>query len=535
MYRSVAVGTHGMVASAHPLASETGIHVLRTGGNAFDAAIAVNAVLAVTQPHMCGIGGDIFLLLYEAAGRTIHSYNGSGRSAQAADSRVLQQRGLSRMPYHGPLPITVPGCVDGWRAMHARFGSRSLRTLLEAAIDYATNGHPLSHGLASALRDGRRTFASRSDWQAAFLPTGELPAAGTRYRLPELGATLQSLASDGFAAFYEGALAARLVASARAEMGSRDSGYLLSEDDLATHQGEWVEPVSTTYREYMVYETAPNSQGVAALIALDLSEGFDLRAMGIGSADYLHTLVEAKQLAFAERNRYLTDPAFSPFPSSVLTKAYADELRRLIRPDVARAAVVTGSMGSQGDTTYFAVADEAGNLVSCIQSLYTSFGSGVVVDGVVFQNRGAYFSLADDHVNRLEPRKRTAHTLMASLVLRDGRPHLVFGSMGGDGQPQTHVQVMSNIFDFGMNIQDAIEAPRWMSGRPSGSNEPERLHVEDRVRADVLDELRKRGHDVRVEPAFTGIMGHAQGIMLGDQGELLGGADPRGDGAAIGF
>ncbi len=529
MHRSLAVGTHGMVASSHPLASEAGIHVMQQGGNAIDAAIATNAVLAVTQPHLCGIGGDLFYLIYEATTGIVHHYNGSGRSAYMATGDAVRAQGHATMPARGGIPVNVPGCIDAWEAALERFGTMPLPELMAAGIDYADDGFPISHGLVNALRNGQTTYADLPAWGRNFLPDGVVPSPGQRYRQQTLARTMRQIAHGGRETYYRGDVANRLVA------GLRHQGSLLNTRDFADHTGDWVDPMSSTYRGHTVYETAPNSQGIATLLALNILDGIELGRMPWGGADYLHWMIEAKQLAFADRNRYLTDPAFSPFPQQLLDTSYADQRRQLIDPHKAGSPPAGKVGGGQGDTTYFAVADGRGNLVSCIQSNYMGFGSGVVVDGIAFQNRGAYFSLDANHVNRLEPHKRTAHTLMAAMVFKKTRPFLVLGSMGGDGQPQTHMQLISNILDFGMNVQEAIEAPRWMSGKASGAAGPELLHVEDRITEEARAGLAQRGHHLAIEPAWTALMGHAQAIQIGNDGELLGGADPRGDGAAIGF
>lgn len=534
MHRPVVGGTRGMVAAGHPLPAFAGLRVLQEGGNAVDAMVATNAVLAVTQPNLCGIGGDLFALFYDARRREVTYLNGSGRCAATASVERLRGLGHAAMPVHGPLTVTVPGCVDAWEAALERYGTKPLRELLQPAIDYAERGFPISHKLSASIQAGLTLYREHPSWAANFAPAGRAPAPGSIYRQPALAETLHRIAEGGREAYYRGELARRLVA------GIRAAGGLLDEEDFACHQAEWLAPLRTDYRGHTVYTTAPNSQGLTTLLALNILQGYDLAGAGFQSPRALHLAIEAVKLAYAARDRFITDPDFSDIPvAALLDPAWADQARRRIDPDRAGAPVSPDPHDvTRGDTTYFAVADGDGNLVSCIESNYMGFGSGVVVDGVGFQNRGAYFSLDPNHVNRLEPRKRTMHTLMASLIFQGERPWLVFGSMGGDAQAQINLQAITHLVDFERNIQDAIEDPRFVFGRPRGGGPgSERLHLEPRYPDGVIAALRDLGHAVEVTAPWNSMMGHAQGIVLGAEQPvaLLGGADPRGDGYAAGW
>lgn len=534
MHRPVVGGVNGMVAAGHPLPAFTGAAVLRDGGNAIDAMVATNAVLAVTQPNLCGIGGDLFALFYDAKRREVTYLNGSGRCAAAMSIEAVRGRGHATMPVLGALTVNVPGCVDAWEAALDRYGTKPLRELLLPAIEYAERGFPISHKLSAAIERGLTFYKDHSTWAANFAPDGRAPAPGTMYRQPALAESLRRIAERGREGYYRGEQAARLVAGLRAQ------GSLLTEEDFALHQAEWMEPVRTTYRGRTVYNTAPNSQGLTTLLGLNILEGYDIAGAGFQSPRALHLAIEASKIAYNARDRYITDPDFATIPVEVLlSDAWAAEARRQIDPDRAGAPVSPDAHDvTRGDTTYFSVADGEGNLVSCIESNYMGFGAAVVVDGISFQNRGAGFSLDPGHVNRIEPRKRTMHTLMATLVFEGDRPRLVFGSMGGDGQAQINLQVLSHVIDFDRNIQDAIEDPRFIFGRPRGGGPgSERLHLEPRFPDGVIEALAGMGHQVELTEPWNHMQGHAQGILLGRDTPtpLLGGADPRGDGYAAGW
>lgn len=531
--RPVTMAPHGLVASPHYLASQAGVDILKKGGTAVDAAIATNAVLNVVYPHMCGIGGDAFWLIYSAAQKDLAFLNASGRSPYLATLEYFQKAGMDAVPLRGLLPVTIPGAVDGWFEAHHRYGNLSMSTILEPAIAYARDGYPISHILSFKIQEAAPELSRFPSSQNLFLPGGKSPGPGDLLTNLGLAESLAKIARDGRDVFYQGEIARQIVKF------SQENGGLLSEKDFQETKSTWGKPVSTTYRDYTVYETAPNSQGLAALLILNLLEEYDLSSLGYQSPDHLHLLVEAKKLAFADRNRYISDPERVKIPTEeLLSKDYAARRRSLIHKDRAAeaTAIPAGSFGR--DTIYLCVIDEAGNAVSLIQSLYFSFGSAVVAGetGIVLQNRGAYFSLDPNQVNCLQPHKRTFHTLMASMTFREGKPYMIFGTSGADGQPQTHVQVMTNVFDFGLNIQSAIEAPRWLSGRylvnqPEGS-----LTIEGRVAAEVIEELKRRGHQVNEVENWSQVMGSAHGIIIHPENGLrMGGSDPRSDGAAIGY
>jgi gamma-glutamyltranspeptidase/glutathione hydrolase len=531
--RPVTMAPHGLVASPHYLASQAGVDILKKGGTAVDAAIATNAVLNVVYPHMCGIGGDAFWLIYSAAQKDLAFLNASGRSPYLATLEYFQKAGMDAVPLRGLLPVTIPGAVDGWFEAHHRYGNLSMSTILEPAIAYARDGYPISHILSFKIQEAAPELSRFPSSQNLFLPGGKSPGPGDLLTNLGLAESLAKIARDGRDVFYQGEIARQIVKF------SQENGGLLSEKDFQETKSTWGKPVSTTYRDYTVYETAPNSQGLAALLILNLLEEYDLSSLGYQSPDHLHLLVEAKKLAFADRNRYISDPERVKIPTEeLLSKDYAARRRSLIHKDRAAeaTAIPAGSFGR--DTIYLCVIDEAGNAVSLIQSLYFSFGSAVVAGetGIVLQNRGAYFSLDPNQVNCLQPHKRTFHTLMASMTFREGKPYMIFGTSGADGQPQTHVQVMTNVFDFGLNIQSAIEAPRWLSERylvnqPEGS-----LTIEGRVAAEVIEELKRRGHQVNEVENWSQVMGSAHGIIIHPENGLrMGGSDPRSDGAAIGY
>lgn len=532
-HRPVTMAPHGLVASPHYLASQAGVDILKKGGTAVDAAIATNAALNVVYPHMCGIGGDAFWLIYDAAAKKVFFLNASGRSPFAADIQTFQKAGLKAIPLRGLLPVTVPGAVDGWFEVHGRFGHLGMTSLLEPAIGYARNGYPVSHMLSSKIEEAAADLSRFPTSANLFLPHGRAPHPGDLLTNPGLATSLEKIAAGGRDAFYRGDIAGEIVKF------SQENGGLLSRKDFEENRSNWGDPVTTTYRNYRVFETAPNSQGMTALLILNLLEGYDLSSLGYHSADHLHLMVEAKKVAFADRNRYISDPEKVPIPvSELLSKDYAAARRKLIRSDRASdaASIAPGNFGR--DTIYLCAIDVAGNAVSLIQSLYFSFGSAVAAGktGIVLQNRGAYFSLDAAQANCLQPHKRTFHTLMASMAFQEDKPFLIFGTSGADGQPQTHIQVMSAVFDFGLDIQSALEAPRWLSGRYL-VNQPEGfLTLEGRFPARVVDELKTRGHQATVAENWSSVMGSAHGIIIHPENGLrMGGSDPRCDGAAIGY
>jgi len=495
------LASEALVASAHPLASLAGVRVLQEGGNAFDAAIAVNAVLNVTQPHMCGVGGDIFYLIYSSKEGSVRFLNGSGRAAKKASVEYYLKRGLKSIPIYGPLAcITVPGCVNGWENLNREYGSKDMRELLRFAIEYAVKGFPISRGLAAAIEQITKTEV-HSGWAEVYLPRGRKPSEGEVLKQEDLGRSLTLVAEGGADAFYS------MLAE---EIKKNEPEILLTEEDFKAHTSEWSEPISTEYRGYTVYETPPNTQAISALIALNVLNGFNLREKKQISTETIHLLVEATRLAYEDRARYIADPKFFNTPlNHLLSKGHADDLRSRI--STTHALPYEGiSTKDQGDTTYFAIVDKDRNCVSCVQSLFHPFGSHVLVKGtgIVLHNRGSYFTLEEGHHNKLEPNKRPFHTLCASLTFKDGEPHIILGSMGGDGQPQTHIQILSSIIDYNLNIQEAIFAPRWVL--PGTIYEkPKALLMESRFPIDVVEGLRALGHRVDVIEPFSSLMGHA--------------------------
>ncbi len=524
-HRQAPMGRRGMVAACHPLASLAGVDVLKSGGNVVDAAIATNAVLAVTQPNFCGVGGDIFCLYYEAATKRVHFLSGAGRSGARATLDELGRRGLTAVPSVGPGSVSVPGVTRGWRMLLDRFGTRPLASLLEPAIHYAGEGFPLSDVVAQAIRE-KAPAADDAEWHRVFVPGGKFPQTGDCFRQPDLARTLTELGGEP-ELFYKGRVG-RSIAERMAREG------FLTPEDLAAHEGEWGEPISSTYRGYTVYETPPPTQGLAALLTLNLLEGFDLTRYEIHSPEHLHLLIEMTKLAYADRNRWIADPAHERVPvEALLSKRFAEKRRQAFDP---RRAQDHCWCPIDGDTTGFVVADGRGNIMSVIQSLYKSFGSVVVAPdtGVVLQNRGAYFNTDPAHPNCFAPGKRPFHTLIACVVTKGDEPVLGYSNMGGDGQAMFHVQSLTNALDYGMEIQEAIERPRFVAGPIDLGDVADQVRIESRVPAATREALGRLGHNVTPVSDFFMRMGHAHGITL-TNGTLRGGADPRGDGAAIGF
>ena len=524
--RSLALGREGLVASCHPLATLAGVETLKAGGTAADAAVATNAVLAVTQSNNCGLGGDLFCLYYEGATRRMHFLNGAGRSGSRATPEELGRQGMSGLPVIGPLTVSVPGVVRAWAMLLERFGSRPLDRLLQPALHYADRGFPISSILSQAITE----FAPGNpdpEWRRVFLPGGQPPPAGTLFVQPDLARTLRDLATEGPELFYRGRVA-------RAIAERLESHGFLTLDDLGAHTGEWGEPISTTYRGFTVYETPPPTQGVTALLALNMLEGFPLAKRPLHSVEHLHLLLEVVKLAYADRDRWIGDPAHARVPvTGLLDKAYAAQRRGQFDPRKAQA-YVPGE--PDGDTTGFVIADGHGNMISVIQSLFNAFGSGVVPPGtgLCLQNRGRHFTMDPAHPSGLAPGKRPFHTLMASITTRDDRPVMGFATMGGNGQAMFHVQVLTNVFDYGLDVQEAIERPRFLVGAFLPGDAADAIHLESRVPPRVFAALRRRGHAIKPAPELFYRVGHAHAVGIRD-GVLSGGADPRGDGMALGF
>jgi gamma-glutamyltranspeptidase/glutathione hydrolase len=536
-----------MAATSHPLVSQIAVDMLKRGGNAVDAAIAANAALGLMEPTGCGIGGDLFAIVWDPSTRKLHGLNASGRSPAGLPldevvSRVVSM-GRETIPYHGALSVTVPGAVDGWFELHDRFGSIPMADLLAPAIDYARTGFPATQVIAhewgkevDALEENAAAVEELDNFRATFTKDGRTPKEGEIFRNSDLARAYEMIARDGRSAYYEGAIATAIDAYMR-----RIGGYLRKED-LAAHTSRWVDPVSVTYRSHEIYELRPNGQGIAALQMLNLLEGFDVAAMGHNSADYLHVQTEAKKLAFADRARFYADMDFVDVPvQKLISKSYADHRRRLITMNRAAREVDHGDESlSIGDTIYLTTADAGGMMVSLTQSNYLGFGCGLVPDGLGFglQSRGQLFALEPGHPNVYAPGKRPFHTIIPAFVMKDGEPFMSFGVMGGSMQPQGHAQILVNIIDFGMNVQEAGDAARY---RHDGSTEPTGevmkdgglLHVESGVSHEVVEELRGRGHRVDVT---KGGFGGYQAIQWDPLSRTYTGAsEMRKDGLAAGF
>jgi len=524
--RSVVRAQHGMVASSQPLASQVGLEVLKRGGNAVDASIAMAAMLNVTEPMMTGIGGDMFALIYLSKTRELKGLNASGRAPRALSLDHFSKKNIKQMPQFGMESITVPGAFDGWITMLDKYGTMPLRDLLAPAIEYADNGFPVMEKAAEDWFAEVEKLKHNPAASANYLVSDRAPKAGEMFRQQNLARTFRTLAQGGRDAFYKGEIARRMVDYFKA-----NGGYITMED-LAAQKSEWVEPISTNYRGYTVYEMPPNGQGLTALIALNILEGFDLSSMT--RVQYYHTLIEATKLAFADRNRYIADPSFSKVPvNELLSKNYAAKRRALISPTSVLDSPPPGDINLGSDTTYFTVVDKDGNAVSFINSLFDAFGSGIVAGdtGIVFQNRGSGFSLDPSHPNRIEPGKRPFHTLIPAMVFKDGDLFMSFGVMGGAIQAQGHTQVIANLIDRKMGLQEAIDAPRYRF--TAGKS----VLLEDELTAPLIEQLIKLGH-VRGKPpgVLRSSMGGGQAIMIDPASKtLMGASDARKDGMALGY
>ncbi|WP_246169421.1 gamma-glutamyltransferase [Rudanella paleaurantiibacter] len=542
--RSPVLGRHGMVATSHPLATQIALDILKQGGTAVDAAIAANAALGVVEPNNGGIGGDLFAIVWSAKDRRLYGLNASGRSPMGLSYDSLRARlgAQKQIPLYGPLSVSVPGAVDGWYALHQRFGKTPMPTLLQPSIRYAREGVPVPQVIAYSwqvaarrLADNQAIVGEFANFRQTFLVDGNSPAEGSLFRNPQLAATYEAIAAGGRDVFYKGKLADVM------DRYARKHGLPLRKSDLAAHQSTWVEPVSTNYRGFDVHELPPNGQGIAVLQMLNILEGFDLKALKHNSADYLHLLIEAKKLAFEDRARYYADPAFGQVPVSwLLSKEYAAQRRKLINVSKASERLDAGDPALRaGDTVYLTVADDEGNMVSLIQSNMLEFGSGMVPDGLgfVFHNRGTSFSMQPGHANVYAPGKRPFNTIIPGFVTKQGQPVLSFGVMGGAMQPQGHLQVLCNLIDFGMNVQEAGDAARFSH---SGSSEPigtvmtdgGRVALERGIDSQVRAELQRRGHRL----AETDFFGGYQAIRFDAVNRVYWGAtEMRKDGQAAGY
>jgi gamma-glutamyltranspeptidase/glutathione hydrolase len=534
--RSEVIAVHGMVATSQPLATQVALDVLKAGGSAVDAAIAANATLGLVEPTGCGIGGDLFAIVWDAEKGELTGLNASGRSPQSLTLQHFRDLGINSIPYLGPLTVSVPGAVDGWYELHEKYGRLPMSELLQPAIDYADEGFPVTAFIADLWQENVPSREKYPGIKEVYMPGGSAPKTGDIFRNPNLANTYRLIAEGGRDAFYKGEIAEK-IDSYMAEQG----GFLTAAD-LAAHRSEWVTPVATNYRGYDVYELPPNGQGIVALQMLNILEGYDLRSMGFGTARYLHTLIEAKKVAYEDRARFYADPDFYNAPIDILlSKEYAAKRRELISDDRAAMTYPAGdAVLENGDTIYLTVADSDGNMVSLIQSNYGDLGSGMTPEelGFQLQNRGQLFSLQDGHANVYEPGKRPFHTIIPAFVMKDGKPWMSFGVMGGSIQPQAHAQIIINMVDFGMNLQEAGDAARM---RHTGSSQPTdevmtdggTVYLESGVSQEVRDALARMGHKIGTRKIKYG--GY-QAIMRNDvQGVYYGASESRKDGQAAGY
>ena len=534
--RSEVIAPHGMAATSQPLATQIALDILKAGGSAVDAAIAANAALGLMEPTGCGIGGDLFAIVWDARKKELTGLNASGRAPMAMTLAYFQDNGFEKIPPFGPIPVSVPGAVDGWFELHRRYGRLPMSDILAPAIDYANNGFPVSEVIAHYLKINERRIGQYPGFKETFMPDGRVPAKGEMFRNPRLARTYAAIVEKGRDEFYKGDIARKIDAY------MAEQGGLLSYDDLAAHTSEWVTPVSTNYRGWDVYELPPNGQGIAALQILNILEGFDVKSMGFGSAEYVHALVEAKKLAYEDRAKYYADMDFVDVPvARLISKDYADERRQLISLERASRALPAGDAKLEaGDTIYLAVADTDGNMVSLIQSNYRGMGSGMTPGdlGFVLQDRAELFALDAGHANVVEGGKRPFHTIIPAFVMKDGKPLISFGLMGGAMQPQGHAQVIVNMLDFGMNLQEAGDAARVRhagSSQPTGTTMTDGgiVHLESTFSQETRKQLEALGHTLGPS---NGSFGGYQAIMWDErQGVYYGASEVRKDGQAAGY
>ena len=532
--RSEVIAVNGMAATSQPLATQAALDILKKGGNAIDAAIAANAVLGVVEPTGSGIGGDLFAIIWSADKNKLYGLNASGRSPRSLKLEYFRENGYEFIPSYGPLPVSVPGCVDGWFEMHDMFGKLPVKDILQPAITYAREGFPVTEVIAYYLDRGTKLLEEYPNIREVYMPGGKAPAKGEIFKNPLLANTLEKIVKGGRNEFYRGSIAKAIDAFMKKQ------GGFLSYDDLARHSSEWVDPVSTTYRGYEIWELPPNGQGIAALQILNILEGYDIASLGFGSAEYIHLFTEAKKLAFEDRAKYYADPRFSKVPvTTLISKKYAAERRKLIDREKA-AKVYDAGIIETDNTIYLTVADKFGNMVSLIQSNYRGLGSGMCPTGLGFilQDRGEMFSLSPGHANVYAPGKRPFHTIIPAFITRNGKPYISFGVMGGDMQPQGHVQIVVNLIDFKMNLQEAGDAPRIYH---TGSSEPTGqfmtdggiLHLESGFRTEVIQKLMSMGH--RIQWNLGGYGGY-QAIMWDEKNKVwFGASESRKDGQAAGY
>ncbi len=529
--RSEVIGQNGMAATSHPLATQTAIDVLKSGGNAIDAAIAANAVLGLVEPTGCGIGGDLFAIVWDEKTNQLYGLNSSGPASEKMSIDYVKQQGFEKIPAYGALPVTVPGAVAGWSALHDKFGKLPFENLFDNAIDYANDGFPVTELIAYYLDRSSSVFQDYENFSSVWMPSGSTPKKGEIFKNPLLAKTYQAIAKTNGKSFYEGSTADEIISILN------ENGNPMSLNDLRNFSPEWVDPVSTNYRGYDVWELPPNGQGIAALQILNILENYDVRNMGFESAEYIHLFVEAKKLAFEDRAKYYADSNFSSIPTTrLISKEYALERNKLINMSTAAKRFDAGL--EDGDTIYLTVADKYGNMVSLIQSNYRGMGSGIVPDnsGFMLQDRGEMFNMDPSHKNSLIGGKRPFHTIIPAFITKDNVPFISFGLMGGAMQPQGHAQIVVNLIDFDMNLQEAGDAPRI---RHMGSSEPTGevmidggyLTLESGFSTDIKQQLSKLGHTIKDE---KGGYGGYQAIMLIDD-VYYGASESRKDGQASGY
>jgi gamma-glutamyltranspeptidase/glutathione hydrolase len=515
-----------------------GIDILKKGGSAIDAAIAVNACLGLMEPTGCGIGGDLFAIVWDAKTQKLYGLNASGRSPKSLTLQHLKAQGIERIPQHGPLTLSVPGCVDGWFELHKKFGRLPMKDILKPTIDYANNGFPLTEVIVPQINRGISSHAARyPNVKETYAPNGQIYETGDIFRNPLLGKTLQLIADKGRDEFYKGT-----IARTTSDFIKSQNGFL-SYEDFASHISDWIEPVSTNYRGYDVWELPPNGQGIAALQMLNILEHYDMKSFGFGSPEHIHYFIEAKKLAFEDRAKYYADMSFSNVPvQTLISKDYAAKRQKLINDNRAATDIKPGDITETNNTVYLTVADKDGNMVSFIQSNYRGMGSGMVPPGLGFmlQNRGEGFTLEEGHANVFAPGKRPFHTIIPAFITKDGQPFLCYGVMGGDFQPLGHVQIAINIIDFGMNAQEAGDAPRIDhsgSTSPTGGTQQSgggSVILENGFSQETIRALLEKGH--RIQYGFGLSFGGYQGIMYDPKRKVFFGAsESRKDGSAIGF
>ncbi len=532
--RSEVIASNAMAATSQPLATQVALDILKKGGSAIDAAIAADAVLGLVEPTGSGMGGDLFAIIWSADKGKLYGLNASGRSPRSLKLDYFKENGYEFIPSFGPLPVSVPGCVDGWYEMHDMFGRLPMKDILQPAINYAREGFPVTEVIAYYLERNTELLKDYPNIKEVYMPKGKSPSKGEIFKNPLLANTLEKIVKGGRNEFYRGSIARDIAAFMKKQ------GGFLSYEDLSRHHSEWVEPISTTYRGYEVWELPPNGQGIAALQILNILEGYDIAAMGFGSTDYIHVFTEAKKLAFEDRAKYYADPAFSAIPvSQLISKKYAAERRKLINPNKAAKIYDPGKLEA-GNTIYLTVADKYGNMVSLIQSNYRGMGSGMCPTGLgfVLQDRGEMFTLEAGHANVYAPGKRPFHTIIPAFITKNGKPWISFGVMGGDMQPQGHVQIVVNLIDFKMNLQEAGDAPRMHhigSSEPTGQQMTDGgiLLLESGFRTEVIQKLMSMGHKIQWD---LGGYGGYQAIMWDEKNKVwFGASESRKDGQAAGY